>query len=121
MHTTTFTDLHTHCINQISDLEEFEKTDNHVFLVEEKKRLCKQKDAVLCVPDMVKIVLRFNVDHIRPFLARGGVPLVKSERTIPGTFTVVCPPSHVLFFLLFFFFFFFLLKQLLLSPINTQS
>ena len=51
-----------------------------IHLVEERKKTCKQKLAILCIPSLVKQVLAFHAGHIRPFLSRGGKPLVKSKK-----------------------------------------
>ena len=73
--------MHTHIHTaQVSDVEIITEDGVEVFLVEEKKSMCKQKQAILCMPNIVKEVLRFYVKHIRPFLSRGGAHVTQNNK-----------------------------------------
>ena len=66
----------------MGDVSKLLELTDPVHLITEKKKSCVSYKTLLLLPDMVKDVLRFHIDHVRPLLVRKGQAATSSASPV---------------------------------------
>lgn len=66
----------------MGDVSQLLKLTDPVHLISERKQACVSDKTLLLLPDMVKTVLEFHINHLRPLLVRKGQAATSSASPV---------------------------------------